>query len=120
MQLLQTQPDGLHLCLLDDAELALLRRAEAEVAWREVFLRRLYALPLDETTANAVARSLKRYPVFFQDEEGLPMSLETWAEAVHAGGWSAPGVGPARLRKIAEALAADKSRRETTGHVKKK
>lgn len=104
MQLLQSRPDGRHLCLLDDVELALLVQADSERSGRAAFLRELYALPLDEATANVVARDLERYPHLFQNEQGVPMTLETWAHAVVDGGWSAPNLGPVRLRKIAEAL----------------
>ena len=104
MQLLQTQPDGLHLCLLDDAEVSLLRRAAAQDAWRLQFLRDLYALPLDEASANAVARAARHYPELFRLDEERWMTLAEWAAAVHVGWWRAPGVGPRRLRRIAEAL----------------
>jgi len=104
MQLLETQPDGRHLCLLDDEELALLRGADGGHARRDAFLRDLYALPLDGATANAVARALERQPQLFEDERGQMMTLQTWAGAVQTGHWSAPGVGPGRVRKIVEAL----------------
>ena len=104
MQLLQTQPDGLHLCLLDDAEVSLLRRAAAQDAWRLQFLRDLYALPLDEASANAVARAARHYPELFRLDEERWMTLAEWTAVVHVGWWRAPGVGPRRLRRIAEAL----------------
>ena len=50
MHLLRTQADGHHLCLLDDEEVAPLQRSGALVLRREEFLRRLFTLPLDETT----------------------------------------------------------------------
>lgn len=104
MQLLETRLNGLHLCLLDDDELALLRRAAAQSAWREAFLRDLFALPLDEASANAVARATEHYPERFQIAEERWMTLAEWAAAVHVGWWRAPGVGPARLRRIAGSL----------------
>ena len=105
MQLLEAQPDGRHLCLLDDEELALLRQADTGRSRRDAFLRGLYGLPLDGATANAVARALERQPQLFEDERGRMMTLEAWGQAMAAGGWAAPGVGPGRVRKIVEALS---------------
>ena len=116
MQLLHSEADGRHICVLTDEELAALALqvqcgpedrlsvAADAAAWRIRFLRQLETLPLDDNTFNAIARAAKRQPDRFVDVGGDRMSLDSWAQAVRAGTWQAPWVGPRRIKRILQAL----------------
>ena len=105
MQFLYIYPAGRHRCLLDAAEVAQLQPNDGEAAGPDAFLRQLAALPLKESTYNAIARAARYDPDCFVDEDGCEMTLPTWAQLVLSGQWKAPGVGPVRLSEVWKALA---------------
>jgi hypothetical protein len=116
MQLLHSEADGRHVCVLNDRELEALSlqvqcgpedrlsAAADAMAWRIRFLRQLETLPLDDNTFNAIARAAKRQPDRFVDGGGERMSLDSWAQAVRTGAWQVPWVGPRRIKRILQAL----------------
>lgn len=116
MQLLHSEPEGRHLCILDDAEFEAVARhahsgdderlssAAEVVVWRIDFLRRLQALQLDDNLFNAIARAARHHPERFVNAHGQRMTLEEWAAAVRSSAWSAPWVGPRRTHCILQAL----------------
>ena len=50
MQVLAMRPGGRYLCLLDATEVGRLQPSGGEADWLDAFLRKLAALPLQEST----------------------------------------------------------------------
>lgn len=119
MQLLYIHPDGRPLCLLDETVFALLQRTAGPTsppdlaplpptASRASLARRLSpAARRAPAGAAHLQRRRPRHqpaPHLFLDGHDRRMTLESWAQAVLAGQWTAPGVGQLRLQRWREVL----------------